>query len=154
MQLPTHFSLHVSRFLAIAVALVAAAGLTLRTLLRGRKKKSDQELERERRLSVNAIGRMTDGSLLEAVNSRADPESALLVFYRYFVSGVEYSAAQDVSDLRGSIYPDMYLPGETVTIKYDQQNPSNSIVACELWSGLHAERKPIGRRSKRVTRDK
>ena len=154
MQLPTHFSMHAFRLFAIVVALVAAAGLTIPALLRRRKKKPEREVERERRLTLNAIGRMTDGALLEAVNSCGDPETALLVFYRYSVSGVEYSAAQDLSDLRCFIYPETYLPGETVTIKYDQQNPSNSIVVCEQWSGLHADRKPFERRAKRVTSDK
>ncbi len=154
MQLPTYFSTHLSMLLVILAASVAAAGLVIQLLFRGRKKKSDWERERERRLALNAIGRMTDGALLEAVNSRGDPKNALLVFYQYSVSGVEYSAAQDLSDLRYSVRPGIYLPGETVTIKYDPQNPSNSIVVCELWSGLHAAEKSGKSRVKAVTSDK
>ncbi len=141
MHLPTQFSMHLSMLLVTLAASVAAAGLVIQLLFRGRKKKSDWERERERRLALNAVGRMTDGALLEAVNSRGDPKNALLVFYQYSVSGVEYSAAQDLSDLRYSVRPGLYLPGETVTIKYDQQNPSNSIVVCELWSGLHVAKR-------------
>ncbi len=117
------------------LAATAAAGAGIWLLLRG-KKKPESERERERRLSVNTAGRMTDGVLTETL-SCADPANPLLVFYRYSISGVEYSAAQDVSSLREILTPGNYLPGEAVTVKYDQHFPSNSIVVCERWNGLH-----------------
>ena len=110
-------------------------------MLRSRKKKSDAERERERRLAVNAVGRMTDGALLEALNSRGDPKNALLLFYQYSVSGVGYSAGQDISGLHGQALAEAYWPGTAVTVKYDPQNPANSIVVCEQWSGLYANGK-------------
>jgi hypothetical protein len=123
-------------------SLGAAVAAGIWFLLRGRKRKSASERERDRRLAVNAIGRMTDGTLTEPFDPRDSPETPLLVFYRYFVAGVEYSAAQDLSNLRHIIPPTIYLPGETATTKYDQHNPSNSIVLCEQWSGLRAEGDP------------
>ena len=102
----------------------------------GEKKKSDAERERERRLAVNASGRMTDGTVTEALFLGAEPPDALLLFYRYLVAGVEYSAAQDVSSLREILPRPNYLPGEAITIKYDPHRPPNSIVVCEQWSGL------------------
>ena len=91
--------LHPPRLYAVLAAAGAAlAGVGL--LVRGKKKKSDAERERERRLAVNASGRMTDGTVTEALFLGAEPPDALLLFYRYLVAGVEYSAAQDLSSLR------------------------------------------------------
>jgi len=116
------------------MAAAALAGVSVMVL--GRKKKSEAERERERRLAVNAIGRMTDGTVTEALFLGEDSPDSLLLFYRYLVAGVEYSAAQDVSSLRGILPRPNYLPGEAITIKYDPQRPPNSIVVCEQWSGL------------------
>ena len=142
-------SAYVSRHLPLLIILAgsgAAAGTGIWLLLRGRRKKSDAEKERDRRLAVNAVGRMTDGTLTETPfpNDTATP---LLLCYRYRVSGVEYSSAQDVSDLHAAMNQRAYLPGENVIIKYDPHNPSNSIVVCELWTGLSAgDRQPQTRR--------
>ena len=127
--------------LGTILALAAAAGVGIWVLLRGRRKKSDADRERERRLAVNAVGRMTDGALLEAIHSRGDEKNALLLFYQYSVSGVEYSAGQDISGLNGRALPEACWPGTAVTVKYDPQNPSNSIIVCEQWSGLYANGK-------------
>jgi hypothetical protein len=108
-------------------------------MLRRRKQKPESERERERRLAVNAVGRMTDGALLEAIHSRSDPKSSLLLLYQYSVSGVEYSAGQDISSLLDRIPSGAYWPAADVTVKYDPQDPSNSIVVCEQWSGLPSD---------------
>ena len=56
--------------------------------------------------------------------------------YSYQVNGVCYTGSQDVSSLR------QFLPGGIdrlvgqVAIKYTLRNPANSIVLCEVWSGL------------------
>ena len=121
-------------YAVLAAAGVALAGIGL--LVRGRKKISDAERERDRRLAVNSSGRMTDGTVTEALFLGSDAPDSLLLFYRYLVAGVEYSAAQDVSSLREILPRPNYLPGEAVTIKYDPQRPPNSIVVCEQWSGL------------------
>lgn len=134
-------------YAVLAAAAAALAGLGL--LARGRKKKSDAERERERRLAVNAAGRMTDGTVTEALFLGADSPDSLLLFYRYLVAGVEYSAAQDVSSLREILPRPNYLPGESVTIKYDPQRPPNSIVVCEQWSGLRASANGAARASAR-----
>jgi len=125
-----------SRLLAMVAAAAVAVCGGIWLWLRFRKKKSASEIERERRLAVNASGRMTDGTLTEAFNPKLDPESMFLLFYRYSVAGVEYSAAQDLSDLRSVMRPRTYSPGEPVTIKYHPHNPLNSIVVCEQWNGL------------------
>ncbi|MBI3894862.1 MAG: hypothetical protein HY313_02915 [Acidobacteria bacterium] len=103
--------------------------------LRFRKKKSAAERERERRLAVNAIGRFTEGSITEGDSLNTDSPDRHLLFYRYRVAGVEYSAAQDITSLR-HIIPAGCILGTTAIVKYDPHNPSNSILVCELWSGL------------------
>ncbi len=137
MTSPFHFSMRISTLL-VAGASAAAVSLGTWLLLRGRRKKSDAEKERERRLALNSVGRMTDGTLIEALDS-ADPAGTALLFYRYSISGVEYSTAQDVSCLRNIIPAGTYLPGKAVIVKYDQHHPFNSIVVCESWSGLRTE---------------
>ena len=127
-----------SRPMAILIS-AAAAALAIWLLLRLRKKKSEAEREMERRIAVNSVGRMTDGILTDALDSPValtDAAAVQLLFYRYSVAGVEYSAAQDVSALQGVIGAGACLPGEAVTVKYQPQQPSNSIVVCEVWNGL------------------
>ncbi|MBI1954788.1 MAG: LPXTG cell wall anchor domain-containing protein [Acidobacteria bacterium] len=101
-----------------------------------RKKKSAAELERERRLAINAIGRLTEGLLMEGDCPDSDSPNAHLLFYRYRAAGVDYSAAQDITSLRHVIPAKNCVPGRAATVKYDPHNPSNSILVCELWSGL------------------
>ena len=101
-----------------------------------RKKKSAAEREQERRLAVNAIGRLTEGFLLEGDCPDNDSPDVHLLFYRYRAAGVDYSAAQDISSLRHLIPAENCAPGRAAAVKYDPHNPSNSILVCELWSGL------------------
>ncbi|MBI2818006.1 MAG: hypothetical protein HYX72_13815 [Acidobacteria bacterium] len=129
--------------LSIAAASTALS-VTAWLLIRSRGKKSPAERERDRRMALNANGRMTDGVLTDAALDSGDPAETALLFYRYSISGVEYSAAQDVSCLRNMIPVGNYLAGETVMVKYDQHCPSNSIVVCESWSGLITQ--PLRRR--------
>jgi len=74
-----------------------------------------------------ARGKMGDAVLVEI---RDD-----LIFFTYSVRGVEYTASQDISALRGQLPQDLsaFL---AVAVKYLSQNPANSIVLAEEWSGL------------------
>jgi hypothetical protein len=136
MQIPEYLSKHASAVL-LSAGSVAVLATGAWWLIYGRRKKSDAERERERRLAVHASGRMTDGRLSEALIP-SEALNPVLLYYKYSVAGVEYSAAQDVSSILDAFYHRPYLPGEAVIIKYDQHNPYNSIVVCELWSGLRA----------------
>ena len=88
--------------------------------------------ERRRRATVNQYGRLGDALITEVV--------AQTIFYSYSLSGVVYTASQDVSDLQ-EILPDEpeRLVGP-VSLKYIPRNPANSIIMCEQWSGLHVMR--------------
>ena len=111
-----------------------AGGLALG--LSRRYRKSPAERERERCLRINAIGRICDGTILEVTDLEQSGRSLRLLHYHYSVSGVTYSAAQDISVLLHMIGTETCSEGVPAIVKYDPQNPPNSIVVCELWTGL------------------
>jgi hypothetical protein len=110
----------------VALALVAFIAVYL--MLRGRSRLTPEEIERRRRLSIQAGGKMGDGEMID-VNGNS-------LVYSYSVAGVNYTAAQDATELRAMLPPDpMSLLGP-ISLKFDPRNPANSIVLCEQWSGL------------------
>jgi hypothetical protein len=114
----------------IAVGSAAALGISFR------RRKSAAERERERRLKVNTVGRICDG-VIERLTEAGDAAAPLrMLYYSYSVGGVGYSAAQDITLLLEHIRLESCTEGFPAGVKYDPQNPSNSIVVCELWSGL------------------
>jgi hypothetical protein len=120
--------------LAIAIAALLLTGVAL-WLRRGRK--TPEQLERERRLRLNAMGRITDGTVLDVHEERRarGPVQQLLI-YRYDVAGVSYEASQDVTQLRHLVDLHSCRIGLPASVKYDAQNPGNSIVIAEGWTGL------------------
>lgn len=112
-----------------AVLAVALAALIPLFLLLGRRKRATpEEIERRRRLAVQAGGKTGDGEIID-VNGNS-------LVYSYSVAGVNYTAAQDATELRAMLPPDpMSLLGP-ISLKFDPRNPANSIVLCEQWSGL------------------
>jgi uncharacterized iron-regulated membrane protein len=95
------------------------------------------ERERRRRLRLHRMGRIAEGRVVEVLNgSGLEIGAEELVVYNYEVRGVEYQAAQDVSFLRHKLELSGLASGRTASVKYDPQNPTNSIVLSEEWSGL------------------
>lgn len=86
-----------------------------------------EDRERLRRAMVVARGKMGDALIVEFRDN--------LIFFTYSVRGVEYTASQDISALKSQVPQDLssILP---VAVKYLPQNPANSIVVAEEWSGL------------------
>jgi hypothetical protein len=130
-------------YLGYALAFTAAVLLLLGVVLWWRREEpTPAELERRRRLQVNRVGRITNGSILELhdqtepVDPSAAPGTGHLLLYNYNVRGVEYQAAQDISFFRHRIDFKRLAAGQPTSVKYDPQNPTNSIVLCEEWSGL------------------
>lgn len=117
--------------MAAAGALWAAGAWT-----RSRRKSPDQ-LERERRTRISEIGRITDGTVIDVneMQSNSAGERQLLI-YHYDVAGVSYEASQDVSCLRHMVDLHSCRTGLMTSIKYDPNNPGNSIVIAENWTGL------------------
>ncbi len=66
----------------------------------------------------------------------ADGPAGPILLYDYEVAGVTYEAAQDVSALPEIAAAAQFLPGQTTDIKYDPRQPTNSILACEVWCGI------------------
>jgi Protein of unknown function (DUF3592) len=126
------FSFRVYTLLAVTAVAVFAAYLVF-----GRKKKSAAEVERERRDWLNRIGRITDGTVIDVqeIVPNDHPAATMLIF-QYDVGGVSYEASQDVTHLRQWINLHSCRLGLPTSVRYDPQNPGNSIVVSEKWMGL------------------
>ncbi|MGD1156221.1 MAG: hypothetical protein ABSA41_10365 [Terriglobia bacterium] len=125
--------------LGIAVVGAGAAALAgawrWRTLRRQRRK-DPAEIERDRRLGVNACGRISTGRILELMEPVPGGPAGPNLLYEYEVAGATYAAAQDVSALPEIAAAAPFLPGHTANVKYDPKQPTNSILACEDWCGI------------------
>jgi hypothetical protein len=98
-----------------------------------RRRVSPDEAERLRRLDVGAHGRLLEGMVTDVHENT--------VYFTYSVRGVEYQAAQDLSRLLDRVPGEMHTLIGPITLKYITNNPANSVVLCEQWSGLrNAER--------------
>ena len=106
-------------------------------LLLRRKPKRPEEIERDRRAWLDQVGRITDGTVIDVqeLGANGDRASTLLIF-QYDVAGVSYEASQDVTYLRQLINLHSCRLGLPTSVRYDPQNPGNSIVVSERWMGL------------------
>jgi hypothetical protein len=105
------------------------------------------EIERQRRVYLNQIGRIVEGQITDVVEVAGDaaPHKGgqdaahgrrKLVCYSYSISGVSYETAQDITSLEGRAGLERIITGLPTSIKYDPSNPSNSILIADDWSGL------------------
>jgi hypothetical protein len=101
-----------------------------------RRPKSAAELELKRREWLEQIGRITDGTVIDVQEMPANDRPATLLIYQYDVAGVSYEASQDVTYLRQRINLHSCRLGLPTSVRYDPQNPGNSIVVSERWMGL------------------
>ena len=107
----------------------ASVGVGVHLLVRWRRKPKDKE--KRRRLTVNQHGRLGDATITDLQGDT--------LFYSYSVRGVAYTASQDVAALRDQMPPNPErLIGHAASLKYSSQNPANSILLCEEWSGLRS----------------
>jgi len=114
-----------------AVALFAAY------FLFRRKPHSGDDVERERRAFLEQIGRITDGSVIDVQELQlAENKFSTMLIYHYDVAGVSYECSQDVTYLRPMINLHSCRLGLPTSVRYDPQNPGNSIVVSERWMGL------------------
>ena len=116
----------------------ALAGLVGYALRRARRKTPEQR-EMERRIRIAQNGRITDGTVIDVSELAHNGSGTLqLLIYQYDVAGVQYEASQDVTHLRPFVDLHTCRIGLPASIKYDPQNPGNSIVISEGWSGLRS----------------
>src|SRR5579863_10349601 len=113
----------------IAALCVLVAGLSaLVAWIVLRRRGTPEKRERQRRLAVHQRGRIGDAKINEVTGDA--------LYYSYSVGGVQYEASQDITALRD------LLPAEPERLigwsgmKYAPNNPANSILICEEWSGL------------------
>jgi hypothetical protein len=123
----------------IFYSLCIAGGTTLAfagTMLARKRRKTPELREQERRARINATGRITDGTVLDAHEMTVADRPSQLLVYRYDVGGVSYEASQDITYLRQFVDLHACRIGLPTSVKYDPQNPGNSIVIAEGWTGL------------------
>ena len=87
-------------------------------------------VEERRRKRLASVGRIVDGSLVDAEPAE-DPR---VIIYRYRIAGVTYECSQDVSAL-GALVTNLRLD-YPVQVRYSRDNPADSIVVSETWNGL------------------
>lgn len=122
-------------YIPIGVA-VGCIGL-LATVVARRRRKTPEQRERERRMRISEMGRITDGTVIDVNELEVNDSGEIqLLVYQYDVAGVSYEASQDVTTLRHRVDLHSCRAGLMTSIKYDPANPGNSIVIAENWSGL------------------
>jgi len=112
--------------LALAVAALALAAIAAYRAWRN-SRVSAEERERRRRALLVSRGKTGDAVLVEV---RED-----LLFFTYDVRGVEYTASQDISSLKDQVPQDLSSI-DSVAVRYLPENPANSIILAEAWTGL------------------
>jgi hypothetical protein len=106
-------------------------------LLLRRKSKNHDEVERQRRVWLDRVGRITDGTVIDVQEMQPEGRKpATFLIFQYDVAGVSYEASQDVTYLRHLINLHSCRLGLPTSVRYNPQNPGNSIVISERWMGL------------------
>ena len=84
--------------------------------------------ERKRRDLLNRIGRLVEGTVLDLDDNA--------VYYTYAVNGVPYNTSQDVSALQPQLPVNRNAMIGEVQVKFAVNNPANSMIVSEEWSGF------------------
>jgi hypothetical protein len=124
---------HAPVIVTTAASVAAVGGVVLWWVLAHRK--SAEERERLRREHLVLRGRIIDGSVLDWSEQPNSTDLGTLM-YRYYISGVSYECAQDLTFLKGTALIDATCLGRPASVRYDPKNPANSIIIAEGWSGL------------------
>lgn len=125
--------------LIVAVGAAVLATAVAVTLYLRRRRETPAEREKKRRHTVTVKGRATVAMITDFHDG--------VLSYTYTVRGVEYAATQDISELMNLVEDDpTALVARPAGVKYLPQNPANSIVLCENWSGLKFGPKSEGSR--------
>jgi hypothetical protein len=127
-----------------AAALAICSGGAAYYFLR-RKRPSAEEIERARRLELVKTGRIIDGTVIDIAQLTAEgPQPSIdLIIYKYEIAGVIYECSQDVTVLRNFVDVRDIRLDYPCSVRYDQHQPSNSIVVAENWSGLRNQALPF-----------
>ena len=114
----------------IALSSICAGTLALIAIVAARRPSAKQvEERRRRRLAI--MGRIVDGSIVDAEPADSTPQ---IIIYSNRIAGVGYECSQDVSTL-GPLVENLRLD-TAVQVRYSRDNPADSIVVAETWNGL------------------
>lgn len=113
---------------------VVAAALLVAILLLHRRRNDPSQREQRRRLRVARHGRIVSAFVEDTENG--------FLFYRYTISGVEYTASQEVASLRPLLPDEPERLLGPAWIRYLPENPANSVLVSEEWSGLRSQAAP------------
>ena len=121
---------------AVMAAGTAAAAAGVWQWIRSHRITPEQR-ERQRRQRLAQIGRICDGTVLDVQEISANGHGPTqLLIYSYDVGGVSYEASQDVTHLAQFLDIHSFRLGLSASVRYDPQNPGNSIVISESWTGI------------------
>lgn len=117
---------------------LGVAGVLLAVyLVLHRKPAEVRDEEQIRRAWLEQSGRITDGTVIDVQEIPGEPHKSMTVLiYHYDVAGVSYECSQDVTYLRHLINLHSCRLGLPTSVRYDPQNPGNSLVVSEKWMGL------------------
>jgi hypothetical protein len=122
---------------AVTTGTVALIGVAAYFLLR--HKLTPDEREERRRTRLAKVGRIIDGTLIDSAPETRPGETPTALIYRYRIGGVTYECGQNISSLT-TLLPDLgssaEIYGTPVQVRYDRDNPADSIVISETWNGL------------------
>ncbi len=113
-----------------SVGVTAALAILIWVLWQSRATPQQRALRREFRRR-QAISR--DGRIIEALVTDIQDES---IYYSYQLHGVVYHTSQDVAVFSSTLPEAREKLVGPAACKYIVNNPANSIVICEEWSGL------------------
>ncbi|MGH9521666.1 MAG: DUF3592 domain-containing protein [Terriglobales bacterium] len=100
-------------------------------------RKSPEQIERERRQRLCLRGRICDGNVLDVQEVEVDGVgTSQFIIYSYEIGGVSYQASQDITHLRHFVDVNSCKLGLPTSVRYNPQNPGDSIVIAEEWKGL------------------
>ncbi len=127
-----------TRLVVTLAALVAGILLAAWVIVRIRRwrRRSPEEIERQRRLEINRRGRIVSGQILDFQEPDSGRPGPHLVIYKYDVAGVTYESAQDICALPQVVTLVRRSIGRIISVKVNPRVPANSILACEQWSGV------------------
>ena len=115
----------------LALLAAASAGLlALGVVILYRVRRDPREREKRRRLHVTRRGRLCEAFITEA--------SSEIIHFKYSIGGVDYTASQEVGELRHLLPPRPESLIGFVYLRYIANNPANSVLLSEEWSGLKA----------------
>ena len=116
-----------------ALSGVAVVLISLAIFIALRVRGSPEKREKRRRLAVHRLGRLGDALITEATGET--------LYYSYSIRGVQYTASQDITALRERLPAEPERLIGVASLKYSPNNPANSILVCEEWSGIRELRR-------------